>query len=508
MPSVTILSYTPSQLQEWNTELENNQLELTRNSAQISEYEGVITPLARDLQHVEQEIERVNAHLNGLLQTNTVLELLDYQHPNFGHPHYRPPQQASDRVRICQINEGERQLRTLNQEREQLIRNMQPYQRGINRLTQLIEEKTQRNQWVQQQVNSASLFIQALRFNPRVLVMELRDKLLTAINEYETHFFVKRSLQVRSSLFAIHKGLELLITDSFDPNIQRQNYLRLCGFLADLYSRVQREDKDKDFLDCLAGVINTTHVNPQDDLFDGLGTSYSATSWYDAVKRQNQGILAITELALHGQEVLRLQQLMDDLLHPYLTRDTDLRGKIEKAARLMDMEIADKVHRNELVDFHFYISMAESLMQLHNEPTDTKAAERLFFIAEHATGASSMSRKVLGSLLLVLGCLVIGGSIFAFVSTMGSSSLLSTWGMALGFNIIQMQAAISASCSLTTAIGAGLSFWGIRTISRGMHQGLSQELTAVVEAASDEVVDYPLPTTDELPPVYSQPIYM
>ncbi|MDR3501084.1 MAG: hypothetical protein P4L79_00700 [Legionella sp.] len=499
MPAIDVVRYTPSELQSWDIALKNNQALILNHTNRINQYQLVLTPLEEELQRIGQTINEILAALN--VDTGVSLDVSAYLNPN-----YHPPRHGDHNTNY-RIIDLQRQLTSLDQQRKDRVNDMLPYQNNIRRLTQDLNKLISQNELIQQRIESANLFLHVLCSNPRALVMELRDKLLAAVNAYEDKHMSNQSLAVRSSLHAIHNGLDLLIADVNDLRVQQQNYLRLCGFLADIYSRVQQENKDDVFLSTLEEVINTTHIDPREDLLDDLGISFNAMAWFRATKKEQRRILAITESELNSEEVARCQQMMDRLLDNSLPQATYLQQSIRQSAQAIDIEICEKIRRNESIDYHFYICLANTLMQLHHDGSNSRAAGRLFHMAEQATGASSLGKKLLGALMVVLGAVMITTSVLAFASSLGSTSALSIWGSALGLNLIQTQvAALSLSCSITAAVGTGLTFWGSRTIGASTRQGLSQDLMETYDAVLKDIGPT-APLADEQPSYYAQPMY-
>lgn len=495
MPAIDVVRYTPSELQSWDIALKNNQALILNYRNRINQYQLVLTPLQEELQRIDQTINETLAALN--LNTGASLDVSAYLNPN-----YHPPRHGDYNTNY-RITELQRQLIRLEQQRKDRVNDMIPYQNNTSRLTQELNTLISQNELIQKQIESANVFLHVLRSTPRILVMELRAKLLAAVNAYEDKHTSNQSLAVRSCLHAIHNGLDLLIADIYDVATQQQNYLRLCGFLADLYSRVQQENRDDIFLRTLAEVINTTHIHPQEDLLDDLGVSFNAIAWFRAAKNEQRRIFAITESELNSDEVARCQQIMDRLLDDSLSQATYLQQSIRQSAQAIDIEICEKLRKNESIDYHFYTCLANTLMQLHHD-SNSYVTERLFYMVEQAPGASSLGKKLFGALMVVLGAAMVTASVLAFASSLGSTSALSAWGSALGLHLIQTQvAAFTLSCSITTAVGTGLTFWGARTISASTRQGLSQNLMDTYDAALNDVGPT-APLADEQPTYYAQ----
>ncbi|WP_428414110.1 hypothetical protein, partial [Legionella sp.] len=403
MPAIDVVRYTPSELQSWNITLKNNQALIHNYANHIHRYQLVLTPLEDELQRIEQTINETLAALN--LNTGASLDVSVYLNPN-----YHPPRHGDHNVNY-RVIELQRQLVSLEQQRKERVNDMLPYQNNISHQTQELNKLLSQNEWIQQQIESANVFLHVLCSTPRVLVMDLREKLLAAVNAYEDKHMSNQSLAVRSCLHAIHNGLDFLIADVYDLKIQQQNYLRLCGFLADMYSRVQQENKDDVFLLTLAEVIDTTHIHPLEDILDDLGISFNAMAWFRAAQKERRRIFTITESELNSDEVARCQQMMNRLLDNSLPQASYLQQSIRQSAEAIDIEICDKLRRNESIDYHFYTCLANTLMQLHHDGSNSRATERLFHMAEQATGTSSLGKKLVGALMVVLGGAMVTTSI-------------------------------------------------------------------------------------------------
>ncbi|WP_126325030.1 hypothetical protein [Legionella cherrii] len=94
---------------------------------------------------------------------------------------------------------------------------------------------------------------------------------------------------------------------------------------------------------------------------------------------------------------------------------------------------------------------------------DHKTVNRLGAIAEYASRNNSVGKHVLGSLLVVFGALLIGASIAGFITTFGSSSILSAWGFSLGLSLLETEFVLGLASSLTAITGIGLTFLQVLT---------------------------------------------
>ena len=117
------------------------------------------------------------------------------------------------------------------------------------------------------QIYDAECFLNTLKSSPSLLVENLKKNIHKAFTHYEDTHLLGFSPQVRVSLISIRYGLDELINydEGFTSEAWRVHYLRLCGFLCDMYSKVRKENKDPEFQELLAELIESTHVDPNKD---------------------------------------------------------------------------------------------------------------------------------------------------------------------------------------------------------------------------------------------------
>ncbi|VEB32423.1 hypothetical protein [Legionella cherrii] len=100
-----------------------------------------------------------------------------------------------------------------------------------------------------------------LQENPQASVQALVDKIWQAFIDYEDTHMTGLSPQVRISLIAARYGLNILVSEieGFDDHytkvIQRNNYLRLCGFLWDMVFQDKTRRQRSAFEKILASLI-------------------------------------------------------------------------------------------------------------------------------------------------------------------------------------------------------------------------------------------------------------
>lgn len=132
---------------------------------------------------------------------------------------------------------------------------MRPYERVINETNAELTQLKSRKSFLDNHILVAGIFLRTLQENPLELVQTLANRLQKAFIDYEDTHLTGLSPQVRISLIAARYGLgELTRYESgYNPealqfqSTHRANYLRLCGFIWDLYSRVRQENLDTAF---------------------------------------------------------------------------------------------------------------------------------------------------------------------------------------------------------------------------------------------------------------------
>lgn len=473
--SANIIAYNIYNLQNWREEFAINQNQISLHSAQIVQLKQLLNPLEIELRQANSQISSVESQL-AILRVDATFDMAYHHGYNNHHHHHHGADLAhafADGVRAANIMNLQTELRRLRSERAGIMGRMQPHQSAKNRAIKAKNELALRQHWLNVHITAAESFINEMHYNPAQLAVNLHTRFIAALNEYEATNFEKLSPAVRMSLFNFKYGLNALIVPFADVEIQRQNYLTLCGFLWEMYSQAKQENKDEAFLDCIVPLIESTHIIPVGVDADNLGTMFHAVAWYEATKNANPTYFVFSEQELLNKEAVIFEQAMHELLDQNLVHQNEVQRKIAHAAELIHLEVSEKSRKQEPIDFYFYTRIAHNLINAYNNPADSQATKRLLDMAEYASGTGSLGKKVLGGLLVALGALLIVASIASFFATMGSSSLLSAGGVALGLTFIGLTFATSA------AAGVGLTFWGAQTIKSGMRQGLSKELVDI-----------------------------
>lgn len=488
MSDVEIIVYDPAQIEFW-------EIELAALRKEIGENEQILLSLAEQnlyLKEINLQISIIKSKLEFLFVEN-MNDSLHNQRLNdhyYRHPHH-------DWYVFSSFPEDELRAVTRASLQATLERLYAQHTLAENKLDDLglssdaqekIAKAKIREQYLLQHIPAAQSFVAHLKDKPANLVMALQQRIRVAIVSYESQYFLQRSPQVRLSLLALKYARNHLIEDNELPHPQRVNYLKLCGFLNDLYNKVASERLDEPFTQMLAQLIESTHVQPDSDFPSSWATGYTAEIWYNDTKKTKPILFSMHESELIHTEQRIFQRALDFLLQSHLPQNTQLRHYIPKAAWRIHLEVDAKKRREEPIDYHFYTQILHALTEIYHDPTHTVALTHLSHLTQHASGTSSVGKKVLGGLLVVLGLAVIGISIASFATTCGASSLLSAWGLSLGISLLNTQIGIGVGLYVTAAAGTGLTFWGAKTIHASRPQGLAKELSAIQKQANDSDV--------------------
>lgn len=463
---VEIIVYNQANIQLWTDELLANQVQIAGNLRAIQVNSDALKPYVHQLADINIQILQLEVH--------------DISHHHGPHYYNGHVYAFEDMAYEAHKNDLLRRLRTTA---AGIKSNIRAYNEAIAMAQNSNKILTKRNSWLEKHLFDGNSFLQTLHNNPAELTYILHSKIMSMVNEYEKKHFIGLSPQVRISLLLIKTSLNALIDGTDDPYIQRQNYLRVCAFLCELYFQVHTENKDKDFIQSIAKLLEDVHIQPSGDLPDALKSNFNAAAWYQSVKDARPDCFALSECNLLAVEQANYEYAVDLIMGPHQVSDSFLNKKINDVVWSIYDEVRHKRQKNKVIDYHFYTQLLQQLHFLSLHPEDKLTAQRLTTMAEHASGSPSVGKQVLGGLLVVLGVLTIAASITALAFTFGSSSILSAWGMALGLGLIQAQCVAGVSLSLTAVAGAGLTFWGGSAIKAGTRQGISRELLDLTEEA-------------------------
>ncbi|WP_131778874.1 hypothetical protein [Legionella bozemanae] len=492
MPSVSPVVYTYAALFSWQAELTPIELQISENSQFIKEQRQHLKPLQKQLRALNSSISLIEQQtdMNLGMSSNIIYPRVDYY---------------GSSIQVLNTYKLQFRLDSLLKERDALKRCMAPYERAISEAQASLHELYSRRAWLNEHIPAAQLFLQTLQENPLASVQALSNKIWNALIQYEDTHLTGLSPQVRIGLLAVRYLNQLTFCPEgylpdYTNQIHRANYLRLCGFLWDMYLKVQQENKDAAFEKVLASLIASTHVARYGDLPYPIQTNYNAEAWFASNIQSMPGYFAIQEHHLSNIEEQILNNGFAFIAQNRPIRPTALQKHIINAVNLIDAEVKMKKQKNEEIDCHFYGRIVSILNDVFFNPTDKQAASRLGDIAEYASGNNSVGKQVLGSLLIVFGALLISASVAGFIMTLGSSSVLSAWGFSLGLCLFETELVFGIASSLAAVTGIGLTFFaGPKAIESGARKGLSQELMDIKEGI--ENYEEPPPYAFALSPV-------
>ncbi|WP_131795205.1 hypothetical protein [Fluoribacter gormanii] len=474
MPTANPIVYNHADLLSW-------QKELTPLELQISEHLQFVEYQRQQLRPSEEELRSLNLHIS-LIEHQISMDIglaQDLMRPK---THYH-----GEHIRVLDTFGLQLELSRLEEQRDRLKRTMYPYEQAIIEAQNRLQELSSRRDWLNEHIPAAQLYLETLQENPMKLVQDLTNRIWEAFVHYEDTHLVGLSPQVRMCLIAV-QYMNLLTTypGVGDPGylnqVHRSNYLRLCGLLWDMYSNVKQENKDAEFENVLRSLVESAHVAQHGDLPYPMLTGYSAIAWFESNKQSAPAYFAIQEQYLPILEEQTLNNGLAFITQNTPLKPTALQKHIMNAANLIGAEVKLKKQNHEEIDYHFYGRTIQVLCGSLVNPTDKQLATRLGKIAEHASGNKSIGTEVLGGLLIVFGALLICSSIVGFITTFGSSSVLSAWGISLGLSLLETELVFGIASTLTAATGVGLTFFaGPKAIESGSRKGLSQELMDIKE---------------------------
>lgn len=478
MPSANPVVYNYMNLESWQGELTPIELQIAENREFIEEQRQRLRPL-------EEEVKLLYMRIS--MKEYQIIESMGPTQ-NFM---YLKNHDSMDTYWL------RLELQSLESQRDEIERRMKPYERNIREAEASLRELSSRRAWLKEHIPAAQLFLKTLQENPMASVQALTNRMWESFINYENTHLTGLSPQVRICLIAVrYWNLLTSCPEGYAPDytnpIHRGNYLRMCGFLWDIYTKVKEENQDAEFEKILGSLIESTHVAQHSDLPYPILTGYSATAWFDSNKQNAPGCFAINEQDLPNLEEQILNHRLALIAQNTPVQPTALQKHIINAAHLIDAEVKMKQQKQAEIDYHFYGRAVLILNDVLTNPADKQSAKRLGEIAEYASGNSSVGKQVLGGLLIVLGALLIGASVAGFITTCGSSSVLSAWGFSLGLSLLGTELVFGIASSLAAAAGVGLTFFaGPKAIKSGAREGLSQKLMDIKE----EIENY-----DEPPP--------
>lgn len=491
MPEVRPVVYNQVNLLSWQQELPQLQSQISEKVRLIEETKLQLNPLQRQLDSINSLLAITQRQLNAI-DINATQDMIHHMHHHHDHHHHGHHHDGAlhfmgDIAREINRNQLQNESVRLQLQLASLRSEMKPFERALKETNDQLIQLRSRESFLNKHIPAAESFLRVLQNNPLELVNNLVNKLKKAFNNYEDTHLTGLSPQVRISLIAERYGLKELIPydGGYNPSslqlqpTHRANYLRLCGFIWDMYSNVRQEKQDSEFEKILAELVESTHVLQQGDLPEPWQTRYNADVWFNFSKQTYPGYFAIQTAQLPSIE----EQIFNNGLASLNIQQThNLHTHIVKAANLIEAEVAMKKEKHEPIDYHFYGRTVCILGEALANPQDMQTIKRLGDIAEYASGSPSVGKKVLGGLMIALGVLLIGASVAGLVTTFGSSSALSAVGVALGLSLLQTQVVLGVTSTVAAVSGIGLTFFaGPNALKSGQRHGLSQELVEVKE---------------------------
>ena len=416
--SVNPVVYNAENVQFWTAKLPLLEQQKQDNSQIIVEQEQFLTPLKQQLNVINSQISSAQTLLN-VAHWNAV-----------PHHHGHHGNSGVYVLNAMAIGELQSQLYVLESQQSGILNQMQPF-KEIIKGTREAQRAIQEDQiWLQRHIPEATLFLRNLNKNPATSLNELQNRIIVAFTTYEDEHLTGLSPQVRISLIATQYGLKLLNKNENGLELMRINYLRMCGFLWDMYYRVAQENKEDPFQNLLKTLLESTHIDENGDLPDHLKTGFTTTAWFEENKSTKAEYFAIPEQDLPNIESQIFQSEIVWLTQLKQEQKTMLQTNIINAAQLIKLEVQDKTKKKEEIDYHFYIRAMRNLNAVYHNFVDDQTAKRLSDIAEYASGSPSIGKQVLGALLVVFGGLLIATCIAGCVTAF-ASSLFCAWAITL-----------------------------------------------------------------------------
>jgi len=373
-----------------------------------------------------------------------------------------------------QINGSERSLSQL----DELQLNSAALQSSISYNQELIKKAYIRldgilseQRIIQDLISKGEQFLNDLNQEPHKLISDLRSRVLIAFNKYQEKHLVGISPQVRICFFSIEQKLATLIMSLFemDPHKKHRlaqiDYLRICGFLSDMYHQVKLEGKDQEFSTILLELLESTHIAENGDLPDQMKSLTSSATSYREIKDKNASLFLRNELALRDMECGILNVELNTLIESNKKPQTLLQDKIRNASKTINYEIQQKTKNNMPIDYQYYTQIVLNLKVLLNNPDDLTAASNLGSLAEAGVKKSSISKIAFGSILAVLGIIIVVVNTALLLSSGGSSAVLSAVIYAFSLSLFKASSVILTGYTLSLATGVGLTFLGMNKLS-------------------------------------------
>ncbi|WP_141676697.1 hypothetical protein [Legionella jamestowniensis] len=485
MLSIKNIIYSQTNIDQWNEKLPALENEITVEEESINSAKSQLRPLNRSLDHLQIQIDGVEAEIF-LLQRAQQQRQHSHHHHSVHFPlthHHHNDGDSAETISRLQT-----QLAHFNLTRQSLRRDIASQEVLIKASEESIQNAQQKCNWIKEHTKKAQQFLQTLKEQPDLLVKSLHDRIFQKFFDYEYNHPAGLSPRVRFCLLNFPAKLQELApvvtpnnfpdSKEFDFKKYTQiNYLRLCGFIWEMYSQVKKEGTDEKFTDLLIELINELHIDENGDLPDELHSGSTAKVHFQDIKNQVHVLSDLTDKELLTLESTIFKTKLEEL-HTYLPPKDNVHASIAHATQLIEDEVTQKTQQNEAIDYHFYIAALDDFLILQKKPQlqnmDVSVVAHLDLLAKHASGAPSLGKKIGGALLMVAGLFLLTVSIATLVATFGSSSFFSATGIVMG-----------GMLATTAVTGGAFTFFGGRLVNQGRQQGLSKALVTTQEQCQD-----------------------
>ncbi|ASQ46331.1 hypothetical protein [Legionella clemsonensis] len=493
MPLLENVIYSQEAIKLWSEELPHLESRIAEEEQVIKSEKLQLTRLNEQLNHLKSQI----ANLQTLISIQEDLQHHHHHSPFPHHHHHTFNTVVTVNVdTISSLITLRTDLANLRLNKNRLLDDLASHKQQITRSRKEIAQAEARISWIKNHTVKAQHFLKILRENPVTLVQSLQEKILKKFFDYEYNHPAGLSPRVRICLLAIHAKLEQLCTPAVNPSrlypdleanssqSVQISYLRLCGFIWEMYWQVKHEERNEEFTNLLIELINELHIDEDGDLPDDLRSGKTADAHFQEIKNEGGFLADLTNPALLMLESTIVKQKLHTLRN-YLTPQNSVHASMAYALQLIEDEIALKKEENETIDYHFYTAVMDDFLRILNPQTHHEAVKYLGKLAEYASGTPSLGKKIGGALLMVAGLAILTASIVGLAATFGGSSFFSACGIALGLSLLQFEVAFGSLFAISAVAGCGLTFFGNQTFNQGKRQGLSQELVTIQEQCQE-----------------------
>ncbi|WP_131783776.1 hypothetical protein [Legionella gresilensis] len=486
MPYENVI-FNKANIEGWKSERPILKKKVLKLSKKIEKAEASIHLIQASLTQVQLKISSIETQLS-IADLRTTQDI-QYHESHHGHSSNNTSilHTIDDLLSAGKTISLTNELNNLKNKRFKLEKDIDDYQNQIVQCQQSIRETKERITWIKRNVAQGEEFLQNIKNAPSLLVDNLSNKILSRLKNYDKKHPLGLPEEVRGCLLYIQEKLTLLtstnttVLPALNPEViapeiycAQINYLRLCGFLWEMYRLVESKVQDKSFLLLLDELIESTHIPEAGDLPDEFQTGQTSNNYFSQTKRSTWLFsfdLSKTEKKIFEYELSSLQA--------YFQRQNLLQISFENTTSLIQSEITERLANNEEIDYRFYTRILHNLNILKSDHLNSEAREDLIFLAQYASGAPSISKQVLGGIAVTIGVLLIVASIGCLVATCFSGSPICALGIGIGMTLLQTQITFGIVSSLSAIFSSGLSFFGINKIKDGKRKGLSKELVDI-----------------------------